>query len=189
MGINRNTARIVTSLSMTVALFISPLHWRSEADPAGFPDLDGFAAVQIENYFVTYIRGRRIVAFSTPYNLMCDFGAPTDLAGPPTPRLHCAGDLPARISSSQPPLACTTGTVDAAPAGGYEFMPYALKCGDINFRLDDFPYWSGRLLDRGEKLSYGNITCAVGDDNLVACRDTSGGRHGFIIRASGSSTF
>ncbi|WP_255791709.1 hypothetical protein [Mycobacteroides abscessus] len=79
--------------------------------------------------------------------------------------------------------------MDAAPAGGYEFMPYDLKCGDINFRLDDFPYWSGRLLDRGEKLSYGNITCAVGDDNLVACHDTGGGHHGFVIQASGSSTF
>ncbi|CPT40516.1 Uncharacterised protein [Mycobacteroides abscessus subsp. abscessus] len=189
----RNGARGFATLGLIVALCVSPSPKRAGADPAGFPDLDRFVAVAADDYFVTYIRGRRLVAFSTPYSLMCDFDAPVDLTAPPTPRLHCAGDLPGmtdgHFASHHSPPACTAGTADIAPSGGYEFMPYDWKCGDINFRLDDFPYWSGQLLDRGEKLSYGNITCAVGDDNLVACLDRSGGDHGFVIRPSGSRAF
>ncbi|WP_235630914.1 hypothetical protein [Mycobacteroides abscessus] len=189
---NRGTGTLAV-LGMTVGLAVSSPAAQVAAEPAGFPRLDLFSAVAVEDYMVTYIRGRRIVAFSTPYSLMCDFDAPADPADPPAPRLHCAGDLPGttsgRFSTSQSPAACTVGTVDFSPSGGYEFMPYDWKCGDINFRLDDFPYWSGRQLDPGEKLSYGNITCAVGGDNLVACLDTRGGQHGFLIRPSGSRAF
>lgn len=186
--------RIFTMLGMAAALSFWPFPVRVGADPAGFPDLDSFATAAAEDYFVTYIRGRRIVAFSTPYDLMCDFAAPADLLDPPTPRLHCAGDLPrtyiGRTSTGQSQVTCTAGTVDLAPSGRYELMPSGWKCGDTNFRLDDFPYWSGRLLDHGKKLSHGNITCAVGLDYLIACRDTSGGeQHGFVIEPSGSRVF
>lgn len=193
MGLVSKDARTLAVLSMVVGLSISLNLPRVMAEPPGLPDLGVFAAVPVEDYFVTYLRGRRIVAFSTPYGLVCDFDAPTDPSVPPMPRLHCAGDLPGtiggRYSSSQSPSACTAGTVDISPSGGYEFMSYDWKCGDINFRLDDFPYWSGRLLDRGEKLSYGNITCVVGNDNLIACLDTGGGQHGFVVRPSGSQAF
>ncbi|WP_234798050.1 hypothetical protein [Mycobacteroides chelonae] len=193
MGIADKGARALIVASMAVGMSLSAPPTRAMAEPVGFPNLDSFTAVPVDDYLVTYIRGRRIVAFSTPYTLMCDFDAPADLAGPPTPRLHCAGDIPGttsgRFSSSQSPPACTAGTVDLSPSGSYQFMPYDWKCGDINFRVDDFPYWSGRLLDPGEKLSYGNITCAVGSAGLVACLDTSGGQHGFLIHPSGSRAF
>jgi hypothetical protein len=38
-------------------------------------------------------------------------------------------------------------------------------------------------------VSYGNVTCAVGADQLVACQDTSLGHHGFVLSPSGSTAF
>jgi len=184
MTITRQCAPVLAAFSVVVGLAVSTCSTRAAASPPpGFPDLAGFAAVPVEDYFVTYLRGRRVVVFSTPHHLVCDFDAPADLADPPTPRLHCAGDLPGTGA------ACTAGTVEFSPSDAYEFLPYNWKCGDVDFRVDDFPYWSGKPLVSGEKLSYGNVTCAVGDDDLIACLDTSGGQHGFVVRASGSRAF
>jgi hypothetical protein len=38
-------------------------------------------------------------------------------------------------------------------------------------------------------LTYLNVTCAVGADNLVACLDTTSGDHGFVVQRSGSWAF
>ena len=44
-------------------------------------------------------------------------------------------------------------------------------------------------LAAGQKLSYLNVTCAVGADNLIACLDTTSGDHGFVLQPSGSWAF
>lgn len=48
---------------------------------------------------------------------------------------------------------------------------------------------TGKPLGAGQKLSYLNVTCAVGADSLVACLDTTSGSHGFVLQRSGSSAF
>jgi hypothetical protein len=47
----------------------------------------------------------------------------------------------------------------------------------------------GKPLGTGQKLTYLNVTCAVGADNLVACLDTTSGDHGFVVQRSGSWAF
>ena len=46
-----------------------------------------------------------------------------------------------------------------------------------------------RLMGSGQKVSFLNVTCAVGDDRLVACLETFNGEHGFVLRPSGSVFF
>jgi hypothetical protein len=46
-----------------------------------------------------------------------------------------------------------------------------------------------KLLAAGQKLTYLNVTCAVGADNLLACLDTTSGDHGFVVQRSGSWAF
>jgi len=46
-----------------------------------------------------------------------------------------------------------------------------------------------KALNAGQKLSYLNVTCAVGNDNLVACLDATSGDHGFVLQRSGSWAF
>jgi hypothetical protein len=60
--------------------------------------------------------------------------------------------------------------------GGCDGNPPALPSG-------------GKSLGVGQKLSYLNVTCAVGADNLVACLDTTSGDHGFVLQRSGSWAF
>jgi hypothetical protein len=38
-------------------------------------------------------------------------------------------------------------------------------------------------------LSYLNVTCAVGADNLIVCLDATSGDHGFVLQPSGSWAF
>jgi len=47
----------------------------------------------------------------------------------------------------------------------------------------------GKALAVGQKLSYLNVTCAVGADNLIACLDTTSGDHGFVLQSVGSWAF
>jgi hypothetical protein len=50
------------------------------------------------------------------------------------------------------------------------------------------PY-GGKALAAGQKLSYLNVTCAVGADKLIACLDTTSGDHGFVLQSVGSWAF
>ncbi|MDT5148253.1 MAG: hypothetical protein QOC58_2898, partial [Mycobacterium sp.] len=47
----------------------------------------------------------------------------------------------------------------------------------------------GKALSAGQKVSYLNVTCAVGADDLVACLDSTSGEHGFVLQRSGSWAF
>jgi hypothetical protein len=45
------------------------------------------------------------------------------------------------------------------------------------------------MLGAGQKVSYNNVTCAVGANKLVACLDTTSGEHGFVLQPSCSFAF
>lgn len=188
--------RTVAAVTVAAGLVISPSAPRATAQPPPrFPDLDSFTAVPPDDYVVTYLRGRRTLIFATPHNVLCSFEAPVEPIPKGASHIHCDGDLPGLVKD-QPASdrggaakSCGVGTVDFSPSGSYEFLPYNRKCGDGSFHPDDFPYWSGRPLDVGQKTSYGGVTCAVGPDQFLACLDTIEGDHGFVLQPSGSWTF
>jgi hypothetical protein len=160
----------------------SPVH----AQPAGFPNLDDFTAVPVDDYLSTGPKGPgRWVNFATPYNIACQFDAIEPPAGS-SQAIMCDGDMPgmanAPLSSGAPvPGGCVIGTVRSQGAAGLRLNRESTSCGR--------QFSNGAFLGVGQKVSYGNVTCAVGADQLVACLDTSLGHHGFVLRPAGSSAF
>lgn len=160
----------------------SPVH----AQPAGFPNLDDFTAVPVDDYLSTGPKGPgRWVNFATPYNIACQFDAIEPPAGS-SQAIMCDGDMPgmanAPLSSGAPvPGGCVIGTVRSQGAAGMRLNRESTTCGR--------QFSNGAFLGVGQKVSYGNVTCAVGADQLVACLDTSLGHHGFVLRPAGSSAF
>lgn len=152
--------------------------------PPGFPDLNGFASVRVDNYIATGPKGPgRFLEFSTPYNIQCGFTATAN----PQPAgssqgIHCEGQIPGVSSGPTPTESCATGTVADWGAAGFR----------IDKQLSGCPigsYNTGTPLGAGQKVTYQNVTCAVGGDGLVACLDTSLGQHGFALKPSGNVTF
>jgi hypothetical protein len=160
----------------------SPVH----AQPAGFPNLDDFTAVPVDDYLSTGPKGPgRWVNFATPYNIACQFDAIEPPAGS-SQAIMCDGDMPgmanAPLSSGAPvPGGCVIGTVRSQGAAGMRLNRESTTCGR--------QFSNGAFLGVGQKVSYGNVTCAVGADQLVACLDTPLGHHGFVLRPAGSSAF
>ncbi|BBY33406.1 hypothetical protein [Mycolicibacter minnesotensis] len=158
----------------------------AQAQPAGFPNFDDFAAVPVDNYISTGPKGPgRWVNFSTPYNVACQFDAIAPPAGT-TQAIMCDGDMPglanAPLGSGAPvPGGCVIGTVRSQGAAGLRLNRESTDCGR--------QFSNGAFLGVGQKLAYGNVTCAVGSDQLVACLDTSLGQHGFVLSPSGSTAF
>ncbi|RIS79395.1 hypothetical protein D2E44_20810 [Mycobacteroides abscessus] len=48
---------------------------------------------------------------------------------------------------------------------------------------------STKVLNPGQKISYGNVTCAVGGDSLLACIERVSPERGFVLQPSGSFVF
>lgn len=157
-----------------------------QAQPAGFPNLDDFTAVPVDDYLSTGPKGPgRWVNFATPYNIACQFDAIEPPAGS-SQAIMCDGDMPgmanAPLSSGAPvPGGCVIGTVRSQGAAGLRLNRESTGCGR--------QFSNGGFLGVGQKVSYGNVTCAVGADQLVACLDTSLGQHGFVLRPAGSTAF
>lgn len=184
-----STAAVRTTRYLSAALFAAALTLigcgpHAAALPPGFPDLGGFAAVPVDNYIGTGPKGPgRFVSFSTPYNIECSFTATTDpVPAGTTQGVGCDGDIPGVASRGTPTEACAVGKVGEAGAAGFrtEREPTSCPLGSFN---------SGTLLSAGQKVTYQNVTCAVGGDGLVACLDTSLGQHGFALKPSGNVTF
>lgn len=158
--------------------------------PPGFPDLDGFTAVSPDGYVTTSGATARI-SFSAPYALVCDFYGGPAPAPRPSQDIKCKGDMP--------------GMDDVTFAGGGRSRPGDCVVGSVDFKgpgyqLSRMSYGgcegnppalpsAGKLLAAGQKLSYLNVTCAVGSDELVACLDSTSGDHGFVLQHSGSWAF
>ncbi|KKB98465.1 hypothetical protein [Mycolicibacter arupensis] len=177
---------LVGAAAAAGGLFLAAPGSPAQAQPAGFPNFDDFATVPVDNYISTGPKGPgRWVNFSTPYNVACQFDAIDPPAGT-SQAIICDGDMPglanAPLGSGAPvPDGCVIGTVRSQGAAGLRLNREPATCGR--------QFSNGAFLGVGQKLSYGNVTCAVGNDQLVACLDTSLGQHGFVLSPSGSTAF
>lgn len=171
--------RLLGGLAITAGLTITGQVGCASAQPPGFPNLDSFAPVPVEDYFVINYRGvpgSRSMSFDTPYNLHCvmDASEPKTLS---STGIRCTGDLP-----DTEPGDCVIGSLNGAgPSGSYGLTRTPGNCS---------PFIAGeKQLSIGQKITYKNVTCAVGAGQLTACLDTHSGRHGFVLKPSGSEVF
>jgi hypothetical protein len=160
--------------------------------PPGFPRLDNFTAVPVDGYVSRPGPGVSArISFSAPYTLACDFYGGPAPAPQPSQDIRCNGDMPGMDDVPFPggghprPGDCVVGAINFK-GPGYELS--RMSYGGCNGNPAELPS-SGKLLGVGQKLSYLNVTCVVGADNLVACLDTTSGYHGFVLRRSGSRAF
>lgn len=173
-----------------LAVTVSSLGTAPEAR-ADFPNLDGFTAVPPENYFVTTERASvRSIHFSTPDGIGCMFRASENITPTSRQRLTCDGNVPGIPADAQAapnvpgiggPIGCPIGTVAQKGDGPFEISRGSWSCGT----KPDAPE-----LGVGQKITYGNVTCAVGDGNVTACEVAMGDqKHGFVLQPSGSTAF
>ncbi|HEU0192372.1 MAG TPA: hypothetical protein VFR17_14070 [Mycobacterium sp.] len=187
--------RCVTTLAAATLSVTAPLPQYASADPPpGFPNLLLFAPVPAEGYFVHLQAGSsRLLNFSTPDNVVCSFYAGEDLVPGQSQGINCDGTMPGMINAPFSgggggrlhPGECVLGAVrSAGPAYRLERNTY----GDCDGRPPKLPN-TGKLLETGQKVSYQNVTCAVGVEHLLACLDTTSGEHGFVLQPAGSTAF
>lgn len=167
MVMGRLTACLVIAVSV-IACQAIPAPEAAGQPPQGFPDLGGFRAVDSKP-FRHQSRGGLYSSFVTADGLISCTMASGSSSG-------CRGDLPGAPGSegSGSGAGCTA-------VGGwdqYSFSRTTVHC----------PPYSGEKLNQNEKLVDGDMTCAVGEDRLVACINTRG-NHGFVLRPGGSWTF
>lgn len=171
----RLTTRSFALIFVLVSVSCTSPSQHAAAQPPGFPKLDEFTPVSIDNYIEIPPKGLRYAYFSTPYNIQCWFEA-----GEPVPvwqsqDINCLGDMP----DANPCMVGKATGVRSAPT--YAISMTGNKCG--------VPYTHGTLLNIGQKVNFRDATCVVGPDRLVACLDTSSGEHGFVLKPSGSVAF
>jgi hypothetical protein len=185
MGIAaRRVARLANAGILSAAMTLIGCGPHAAALPPGFPNLDGFAAVPVDSYIATGPKGpKRFVSFSTPYNIQCSFTATTDpVPAGSTQGVICTGEIPGLASGATPTESCAIGKVGEAGASGFRTERELTNCPIGTFN-------EGAQLGAGQKLTYQNVTCAVGTDVFVACLDASLGQHGFALKPSGNVTF
>ena len=181
--------RTVVALALLMAgLAVAP---RCAAQPPpGFPNLDSYTVVPVGGYAVTGRAGGPRIGFSTQSGVVCDFYGGPAPAPQPSQDIRCVGEMPGMGDVSFPgggprPGDCVLGAASFA-GPGYELSRRSYGGCDGS----PAPASStGKPLRAGQKLSYLNVTCAVGADNLLACLDTTSGEHGFVVQHSGSWAF
>lgn len=185
------TARALLGLTLGTSAIAGGVPRSAAQPPPGFPNLDGFTPVAADGYRRTGAAGTAPrISFSSPFAVACDFyGGP-----PPVPQpsqdIKCKGDMSGMDDVPFPggrprPGDCVVGSVDFK-GPGYQLsrMSYG-GCDGNALTLSS----GGKVLGVGQKLTYLNVTCAVGADNVVACLDTTSGDHGFVVQRSGSWAF
>jgi hypothetical protein len=179
-------------LTLAAASAIASAQHAAALPPPRFPNLDSFTAIPADGYVTPARPGSSArVNFSATSSLVCDFYGGAAPAPQPSADIKCTGDMPGMDDVSFPgashlrPGDCVVGSV-SFKGPGYELsrMSYS-GCDGNPAALPN----SGKPLGPGQKISYLNVTCAVGPDNLVACLDTTSGDHGFVLQPSGSWTF
>ncbi|OBI91092.1 hypothetical protein [Mycobacterium sp. 1245805.9] len=191
MRARRYTLRALGGPALVAAVIAAPAPLGGAVPPPGFPSLDGFTSVAADGYATAPQGSAPRISFSPTPTLVCDFYGGT--APPPQPSgdIKCSGDMP--------------GMDDVPFPGGGHTKPGDCVVGAVNFKGPGYelsrmtysgcegnppPLTSGgKPLAAGQKVSYLNVTCAVGADNLVACLDTTSGDHGFVLQRSGSWAF
>jgi hypothetical protein len=148
------------------------------ASPPGFPDLNAFQPVDPTGYTAAP-RAGGAVYFVTPDGLQCI------LPNPYRPGDHvsasCSGPLPGLpANATVGPGGCSEVTTPTS---------LATDLGPYSFQQDTgCPILTTPLLNVGQKITTGDITCVVGTDRLTACIDPILNR-GFVLQPSGSWTF
>ena len=187
------TMRALGGLTLAAASTVAaPPPQAGAQPPPGFPNLDSFSSVPADGYATTSRQGGAPrISFSATPTLVCDFYGGAAPAPQPSQDIKCSGDMPGMDDVPFPgggrpkPGDCVVGAVNfKGPGyelsrmsyGGCDGSPPALPSGGKS--------WGG-----GQKLSYLNVTCAVGADGLVACLDTTSGDHGFVLQRFGSWAF
>ncbi|OBH42527.1 hypothetical protein [Mycobacterium mantenii] len=186
------TLRMVGGLTLATAsaIAVSAPH-AAALPPPGFPNLDAFTAVPADGYVNTGTPGSSPrISFSAGPDMVCDFYGGPAPAPQPSQDIKCKGDMPGMDDVPIPggrsrPGDCMVGSVDFK-GPGYQLSRMSYSGCDGN--QPTLPA-GGKLLGSGQKLTYLNVTCAVGADNLVACLDTTSGDHGFVVQRSGSWAF
>ncbi|HEU0190950.1 MAG TPA: hypothetical protein VFR17_06730 [Mycobacterium sp.] len=191
----RLAKRCATMLAAAALSVTTPLPQHAAADtPPGFPNLATFVPVPAEGYFVLLQAGSsRLLNFSTPDDVVCSFYAGEEQMPGQSQGINCDGNMPGMLNAPFSgggvgrlhPSECVLGAVrSAGPAYRLERNTY----GDCDGRQPKLPN-TGKLLDIGQKVSYQNVTCAVGTEHLLACLDATSGEHGFVLQPSGSTAF
>jgi hypothetical protein len=173
---------------------------QATAQPPGFPDLNSFAPVPADGYITKKSKGSSdlsTIDFSTPYNVGCLISASQDPNTAPSQYTMCDGDLPGLDNlplgsaviglpdgSSPRPGDCVQGQADPQGMGpGYKLNRFFQACdGPVTGHR-------GKPLGAGQKITFKNVTCAVGANRVIACLDTTSGEHGFLLQPSGSTAF
>ena len=185
------TIRVLGGVTVAAASML-PAPQAGAQPPPGFPSLDGFTAVPADGYLTTSGAGvAPRLSFTDPHNVVCDFYGGPAPAPQPSQDIKCKGDIPGLDDVPFPgggrsrPGDCVVGSVDFK-GPGYQLSRMSY------FGCDGNPATApsgAKSLSAGQKVSYLNVTCAVGNDNLVACLDATSGDHGFVLQRSGSWAF
>lgn len=160
----------LTILALAAGLCAAPGTPAAHAEPAGFPDLTGFAEAPPNLHFSRPERWANGYAFfRTPDGLNCMAGS----------LVRCSGSLPGLSPTEYGTCAAVLQTNDAAHRG----EPFEFK------RESDCESAPDQLLDVGQKVTFtaaSTTTCVVGRDRLTACIKDG---HGFVLQPSGSWVF
>lgn len=189
------TVRALGAVALAAAPALAGLAPQAAAQPPpAFPNLDSFAAVPADGYLITGPGASPRIGFSAPStassSIVCDFYGGPAPAPQPSQDIKCKGDIPGLDDVPVPggrtrPGDCLVGSVDFK-GPGYQLSRMSEGGCDPTAAA---PPAGGKALGVGQKLSYLNVTCAVGADSLVACLDTTSGDHGFVLQRSGSWAF
>ena len=187
------TMRALGGLTLAAASTVAaPPPQAGAQPPPGFPNLDSFSSVPADGYATTSRQGGAPrISFSATPTLVCDFYGGAAPAPQPSQDIKCNGDMPGMDDVPFPgggrtkPGDCVVGAVNFK-GPGYELS--RMSYGGCDGSPPALPS-GGKSLGGGQKLSYLNVTCAVGADGLVACLDTTSGDHGFVLQRFGSWAF
>ena len=187
------TMRALGGLTLAAASTVAaPPPQAGAQPPPGFPNLDSFSSVPADGYATTSRQGGAPrISFSATPTLVCDFYGGAAPAPQPSQDIKCSGDMPGMDDVPFPgggrpkPGDCVVGAVNFK-GPGYELS--RMSYGGCDGSPPALPS-GGKSLGGGQKLSYLNVTCAVGADGLVACLDTTSGDHGFVLQRFGSWAF
>ncbi|BBZ15142.1 hypothetical protein [Mycobacterium branderi] len=150
----------------------------ASAAPPGFPDLGAFQPVDPARYTAAP-RAGGAAYFVTPDGIQCIM--PTPYKPGDHVSAGCSGPLP-----GLPPDA-PVGSDGCSAVGSPTSLPTDL--GPYSFQKGTgCPIITTPLLDVGQKITKGDITCLVGADRLTACIDPILNR-GFVLQPAGSWTF
>ena len=187
------TMRALGGLTLAAASTVAaPPPQAGAQPPPGFPNLDSFSSVPADGYATTSRQGGAPrISFSATPTLVCDFYGGAAPAPQPSQDIKCSGDMPGMDDVPFPggghpkPGDCVVGAVNFK-GPGYELS--RMTYGGCDGSAPPLPS-GGKSLGVGQKVSYLNVTCAVGADNLVACLDSTSGDHGFVLQRFGSWAF